>query len=106
MLDVLGGLDEDGCPAYVVTDVDSRGVRKSDGRAVLVEALGRVRGAVIAGGGIGRLEDLHALTELVASGLTGAVVDRALYTDAFTFGEALAAVEPRFDPYEWGPARP
>lgn len=106
VLDVLGGLDADRCPAYVVTDVDSRGVRTSHGRALLTEACTRVHGAVIAGGGIDRLEDLHALVELVPAGLTGAVVDRALYTEAFTFAEALTAIEPRFDPYEWGPARP
>lgn len=52
-------------------------------------------GHVVRCGGISYLQDLHAFTELVPQGLSGAVVDRALYTDAFTFPEATAALEAR-----------
>jgi len=34
------------------------------------------------------------------------VLDKALYRDYFSVAEALAAVEPRLDPYQWGPAQP
>jgi phosphoribosylformimino-5-aminoimidazole carboxamide ribonucleotide (ProFAR) isomerase len=39
-------------------------------------------------------------------GIEGAIVGRALYEGAFSLAEAIASIEPRFDPYEWGPARP
>lgn len=61
---------------------------------------------VIASGGISKLEDLHKLSDMVPDGIEGAIVGRALYDGAFTLAEAIAAVEARYDPYEWGPARP
>lgn len=102
----LAALDALHCPAYVIDDIDSTGVRKASGRAALIAAAGVVRGAVIAAGGIERLEDLHTLTDLGLANLTGVVIDRALATGAFTLAEAQAAIEPRYDPYEWGPPRP
>ena len=53
-----------------------------------------------------RLTDLHALTELTSHSLDGAVVDSALYTGGFTFSEAVAALEARFDLFYWGPPVP
>ena len=61
---------------------------------------------IVASGGIARLEDLHKLADMVPHGIEGAIVGRALYDGAFTLPEAIAAIEPRYDPYEWGPARP
>lgn len=61
---------------------------------------------IIASGGISRLEDLHKLADMTAEGIEGAIVGRALYDGAFTLAEAIAALEPRYDPYEWGPPRP
>ena len=106
VFELLTRVDAFKCPAYLIDDVDSRGMRKESGRETLVEACGIVRGAVIAAGGITRLEDLHALATLGLPALTGIVVDRALYTDAFTLAEAEAAIEPRFDPYIWAPPQP
>lgn len=103
---VLEALREARCETFVVTDVDARGARKSRDRAVLEEIARQGHGEVIACGGISRLEDLHALADMAGQGVHGAVVDAALYEDAFLFSEGLAAVEPRYDPYEWGPARP
>jgi phosphoribosylformimino-5-aminoimidazole carboxamide ribonucleotide (ProFAR) isomerase len=103
LVTVLDGLKAAGCHNYIVTDVDSKGVRKKSQRHVLTTVLGRVNGHVVCCGGISYLQDLHALTEQVPHGLDAAVVDRALYTDAFSFTEATAALEPRYDLYHWGP---
>ncbi len=43
---------------------------------------------------------------MVPLGVEGAIVGRALYDGAFTLAEAIAAMEPRLDPYEWAPPRP
>jgi phosphoribosylformimino-5-aminoimidazole carboxamide ribonucleotide (ProFAR) isomerase len=94
------------CGVYVVTDVDGRGARHADERAVLRGIAAAGHGEVLARGGITRLEDLHALAGMTADGVHGAVLDDALLTGAFTLAEAEAAAEPRYDPYEWGPAQP
>jgi phosphoribosylformimino-5-aminoimidazole carboxamide ribonucleotide (ProFAR) isomerase len=103
LIAVLERLKTAGCATYVVTDVDSNGVRKKSQRHVLTAVLAQVHGHVVCCGGISRLQDLHALGEQVPHGLAAAVVDRALYTDEFSFTEALAALAPRYDLYYWGP---
>lgn len=56
--------------------------------------------------GVRTLERLHRLCDLAPLGLDGAIVGDAVADGDFTFAEAQAAAEARFDPYEWGPARP
>ena len=103
--DIVHRFNEAGARAWLVTDVDANGLRKSRDRHVLEAVCARAHGEVIAFGGIERLDDLHALTAMTGHGIAGAVVDRALYTEAFTFAEAIAAIEPRFDMFFWGPAQ-
>jgi phosphoribosylformimino-5-aminoimidazole carboxamide ribonucleotide (ProFAR) isomerase len=52
------------------------------------------------------LEDLHKLAAMTEDGIEGAIIGRALYDGAFTLPEAFTAIEPRYDPYEYGPAQP
>ena len=47
---------------------------------------------MIASGGVSSLADLRAIAGLVAAGVEGAIVGKALYAGAFTLEEALAAV--------------
>ena len=47
-----------------------------------------------------------SMADMAGEGVDGAVIDGALYDGGFAGSEALAAVEPRYDPYEWGPAQP
>ncbi|MEO8329971.1 MAG: HisA/HisF-related TIM barrel protein [Candidatus Nanopelagicales bacterium] len=104
LIPVLQRLKAAHCPTYVVTDVDSKGVRKKSQRHVLTAVLGEVHGHIVCCGGISQLQDLHTLTEQVPHGLAAAVVDRALYADGgFSFAEAMAALVPRYDLYHWGP---
>ena len=49
-------------------------------------------GELIASGGISTLDDLRALAGLEQQRVTGAILGRALYENAFTFADALAAV--------------
>lgn len=103
LVEVLERLKAAHCRNYVVTDVDAKGVRKRSQRHVLTTVLQHTHGHVVCCGGISYLQDLHALTELVPQGLSAAVVDRALYTEAFTYPEAVAALEARYDLFYWGP---
>jgi len=104
--ETLGRLDEAGCSRYVVTDVAKDGTMHGPNFHLLKEVCEATSRPIVASGGIARLEDLHKLADMVPLGIEGAIVGRALYDGAFTLPEALAAVEARYDPYEWGPARP
>jgi phosphoribosylanthranilate isomerase len=104
--ETLGRLDAAGCARYVVTDVAKDGTMKGPNLHLLREVCQATDRPIIASGGISRLEDLHKLADMTADGIEGAIVGRALYDGAFTLAEAIAALEPRYDPYEWGPPRP
>jgi 1-(5-phosphoribosyl)-5-[(5-phosphoribosylamino)methylideneamino] imidazole-4-carboxamide isomerase/N-(5'phosphoribosyl)anthranilate isomerase len=104
--ETLGRLDAAGCARYVITDVAKDGTMKGPNLHLLKEVCEATSRPVVASGGISTIEDLHRLADMVPLGIEGAIVGRALYDGAFTLAEALAAVEARYDPYEWGPARP
>ena len=89
-----------------MTDVDHEGTRKGPDTRQLRQLCGSVAAPFCVAGGIARLEHLHALAELSKVGVVAAVLDAALYRDYFNVAEAMAAAEPRYDPYQWGPAQP
>ena len=92
--ETLARLDAAGCARYVVTDVEKDGTMRGPNLTLLRDVLARTDAAVVASGGVSRLEDLHRLSELAPLGLEGVVIGRALYDGAFTLPEALAAVAP------------
>jgi len=56
------------------------------------EAVARAFGGdLIYSGGVGSLEDIHAVARLRHRGVKGIIVGRALYLGRFTLGEAMAA---------------
>jgi phosphoribosylanthranilate isomerase len=92
--EVLGRLEADGCPRYVVTDVTKDGTLRGPNTGLLREVCARTDRPVVASGGVSSLEDLRALAGLVPYGVEGAIVGKALYAGAFTLEEALAAAGP------------
>ncbi|MEV4893985.1 MULTISPECIES: bifunctional 1-(5-phosphoribosyl)-5-((5-phosphoribosylamino)methylideneamino)imidazole-4-carboxamide isomerase/phosphoribosylanthranilate isomerase PriA [unclassified Nonomuraea] len=88
----LERLEADGCPRYVVTDVTKDGTLRGPNLELLREFCSRTERPVVASGGVSSLDDLVALSGLVAQGLEGAIVGRALYARAFTLENALDAV--------------
>ncbi|SFN23418.1 bifunctional 1-(5-phosphoribosyl)-5-((5-phosphoribosylamino)methylideneamino)imidazole-4-carboxamide isomerase/phosphoribosylanthranilate isomerase PriA [Actinomadura madurae] len=91
--EVLARLEDDGCPRYVVTDVTKDGTLRGPNTGLLREVCSRTDRPVIASGGVSSLDDLRALAGLVADGVEGAIVGKALYAQAFTLEEALEAVK-------------
>ena len=87
--DVLGRLEDAGCPRYVVTDVTKDGTLRGPNLDLLREVMARTNKPVVASGGVSNLDDIRALRELVPLGLEGAIVGKALYAEAFTLSEAL-----------------
>jgi phosphoribosyl isomerase A len=90
--EVLARLEKDGCPRYVVTDVTKDGTLRGPNVKLLREVCARTAKPVVASGGVSSLDDLRTLAGLVPAGVEGAIVGKALYAQAFTLEEALAAV--------------
>lgn len=89
LYEVLDRLEDAGCARYVVTDVTRDGTLQGPNLDLLRDIANRTEKPVIASGGISSLDDIAALRELVPLGLEGTIVGKALYTKAFTLGEAL-----------------
>jgi phosphoribosylanthranilate isomerase len=87
--EVLDRLDAAGCSRYVVTDVTKDGTLRGPNLDLLRQVCARTQAPVVASGGISSLDDLRALRALVAEGVEGAIVGKALYAGAFTLPEAL-----------------
>ncbi|WP_433413373.1 bifunctional 1-(5-phosphoribosyl)-5-((5-phosphoribosylamino)methylideneamino)imidazole-4-carboxamide isomerase/phosphoribosylanthranilate isomerase PriA [Microtetraspora malaysiensis] len=93
--EVLDRLESEGCPRYVVTDVTKDGTLRGPNVDLLREVCRRTERPMIASGGVSSLDDLRVLAGLVPDGVEGAIVGKALYAQAFTLEEALAAVSAR-----------
>ncbi|WP_106507228.1 bifunctional 1-(5-phosphoribosyl)-5-((5-phosphoribosylamino)methylideneamino)imidazole-4-carboxamide isomerase/phosphoribosylanthranilate isomerase PriA [Brachybacterium timonense] len=87
--ETLERLDAAGCSRYVVTDVTKDGTLRGPNLDLLREVCARTDAPVIASGGVSSLADLEALRGLVADGVEGAIVGKALYAGNFTLAEAL-----------------
>lgn len=103
VFDVAAHLERAGCRRFLVTDRAEAHHWKHGDRHLLAEFCSATNRPVMARGGIGHLNDLHALHELVPHGLDGIILDDALYDGAFTYTEAVAAGADRFDMFYWGP---
>jgi phosphoribosylformimino-5-aminoimidazole carboxamide ribotide isomerase len=93
LLDVAREFADCGVAALIVTEIGRDGTLEGPDLDGLTEVLAASDVPVIASGGVGRLDDIRALTHLRAEGrrLSGAIIGRALYEGAFTLSDALAA---------------
>ncbi|HML51286.1 MAG TPA: bifunctional 1-(5-phosphoribosyl)-5-((5-phosphoribosylamino)methylideneamino)imidazole-4-carboxamide isomerase/phosphoribosylanthranilate isomerase PriA [Propionicimonas sp.] len=92
LYETLDRLNAAGCVRYVVTDVASDGMLSGPNLTLLADVCARTDAAVIASGGVSSIDDLVAVSELVPSGVEGAIIGTALYVGNFTLSEALDAV--------------
>ncbi|WP_037604746.1 bifunctional 1-(5-phosphoribosyl)-5-((5-phosphoribosylamino)methylideneamino)imidazole-4-carboxamide isomerase/phosphoribosylanthranilate isomerase PriA [Streptacidiphilus rugosus] len=92
LYEALARLDAEGCARYVVTDVDKDGTLTGPNLDLLRNVCAATDRAVVASGGVSSLQDLRDIATLVPQGVEGAIVGKALYAQAFTLEEALAAV--------------
>lgn len=89
---MLARLDADGCACYVVTDVTRDGTLSGPNLDLLRAVCAATERPIIASGGVSSLRDLLAIADLGSLGVAGAIIGKALYAEAFTLPEALAAV--------------
>jgi len=84
-----------GAETFIYTDIARDGTLTGP-NVEEISALALATGkSVIASGGVSNLDDLLVLSAHYAAGVSGAIVGKALYTDAFTLEEALSRMEER-----------
>jgi phosphoribosylformimino-5-aminoimidazole carboxamide ribotide isomerase len=81
----------EGVGALIVTEISRDGMLGGPATELYEELLAAVDTPLIASGGVGTVDDLHALARLP---LAGAIVGRAIYEGRFTVEEGVAACSP------------
>ncbi len=90
--EVIVSMQERGVRAFVFTNVDKDGLLGGPDLDEVRAIAAVVRGRFIYSGGIGRREDLEALSALRQVNLTGVIVGKALYERRFTVAEGQTAL--------------
>ncbi len=88
-------MEEAGVAAIIFTDIQRDGMETGPNIASTKELAEAVNIPVIASGGISGLSDIANLLEIEASGVTGAITGRAIYTGALNLKEAIALTRKR-----------
>ncbi|MEO0947836.1 MAG: 1-(5-phosphoribosyl)-5-[(5-phosphoribosylamino)methylideneamino]imidazole-4-carboxamide isomerase [Cyanobacteria bacterium J06641_5] len=91
-VDLARQMDDFGAAAIIYTDIQRDGTLTGPNREALQELAEAISIPTIASGGIGSVTDLLNLLALVASGVNGAIVGRAIYNGDIVLSEALLAV--------------
>lgn len=92
---VIERLQNRGVRSFIYTNVDRDGMLEGPDLDEVQRIATVVRGRFVYSGGIGKIEDLHALSALRQVNLGGVIVGKALYEKRFTVAEGQAALEPR-----------
>ena len=96
LFETIARLDRDGCARYIVTDVAKDGTLTGPNLELLKSVCAATKAPVVASGGVSSLADIAAIAELVAIGVEGSIVGKALYAGAFTLPEALLVANGKF----------
>jgi len=96
LFETIARLDRDGCARYIVTDVAKDGTLTGPNLELLKSVCAATKAPVVASGGVSSLADITAIAELVAIGVEGSIVGKALYAGAFTLPEALLVANGKF----------
>lgn len=86
-------LAEAGAETFIMTDISRDGMM-SGPNVEAIAGLGRAtKKQVIASGGVSSMEDLRQLASYKDSGISGAIIGKALYTDKISLEDAVREVE-------------
>ncbi|MBQ9914674.1 MAG: 1-(5-phosphoribosyl)-5-((5-phosphoribosylamino)methylideneamino)imidazole-4-carboxamide isomerase, partial [Clostridia bacterium] len=83
-------MKEKGVRHIIYTDIATDGMLKGPNLTAMTEMAHAFGDGIIASGGVGALEDLVALTK---TGVSGAIVGKALYTDRVDLEKAVKTIE-------------
>jgi phosphoribosylformimino-5-aminoimidazole carboxamide ribotide isomerase len=84
---------EAGIIRVIVTDISTDGMLSGPKLDVMIQIAETTKFAVIASGGVGRLEDLDLIHQASSKGIEGAIVGKALYENRFTLKAAIGRFE-------------
>ncbi|MDR2896306.1 MAG: bifunctional 1-(5-phosphoribosyl)-5-((5-phosphoribosylamino)methylideneamino)imidazole-4-carboxamide isomerase/phosphoribosylanthranilate isomerase PriA [Propionibacteriaceae bacterium] len=87
-------LNRAGVRRLVVTDTQVDGTMTGPNIDLLSRVCRATDAAVVASGGVSTLADIEALRPLLADGLEGVIIGTALYVEAFSLAQAMAAGTP------------
>lgn len=91
--DLAVELAEKGAQTFIFTDISRDGMMKGPNVEAIV-SLAKMSGTdVIASGGVSQMSDLEELSKHKETGVSGAIVGKALYTGAIQLDEAIRAVK-------------
>lgn len=91
-IELAARMAQQGAAAIIYTDIHRDGTLSGPNMEALRELAEAIEIPVIASGGVSSLTDLLSLLSLEASGVTGAIVGRAIYTGDVNLKEAVRAV--------------
>ena len=90
---VISRLQARGARNLVYTSIERDGMLEGIDAEEVRRIAGAVRGRFLYSGGVGSLDDLHALVALRQVNLAGVIVGKALYEQRFTVAEAQGVLE-------------
>jgi phosphoribosylformimino-5-aminoimidazole carboxamide ribotide isomerase len=90
---VITRLQNRGVRSFVYTNVDKDGMLEGPDLEEVKRIAAAVRGRFLYSGGIGKIEDLHALAGLRQVNLGGVIVGKALYEGKFTVLDGQRALQ-------------
>lgn len=85
-------LADAGAKTFIFTDIATDGMLTGPNVDAVIELAEATGAQIIASGGVSSLEDLRILQAVSGSGVTGAIVGKAIYTNKFTVKEAVEEV--------------
>jgi len=91
--DMAQRFETDGVAAIVYTDISRDGMLGGVNVDATAKLARSINIPVVASGGIRNLDDIFALSEVVADGVTGAITGRAIYEGTLDFAEAVKLAE-------------
>jgi phosphoribosylformimino-5-aminoimidazole carboxamide ribotide isomerase len=93
--DAIRRMQQRGATRFVYTNVDRDGMLEGPDLDEVTRVSHAVRGRFLYSGGIGSIEDLHALRRLRLINLAGVISGKALYEGRIDVAEGQAALDPR-----------
>lgn len=92
-IDLARKFEDYGVEAVIYTDIRRDGMMTGVNIEATVKLARALRVPVIASGGIASMEDIRALAQVEAEGITGAITGRAIYEGRLSFRKAQAELD-------------
>lgn len=93
VIDMAKHFENDGVEAIIYTDISRDGMMQGVNIDATVKLAQAINIPVIASGGITNIDDIRALSQVTAEGISGAITGRAIYEGGLDFAEGQALAD-------------